>query len=75
MPRGDGTGPSGYGPGTGQGKGLRRGQGKGRMGGPFAAGSGGNCICPSCGAAVPHITGQPCNQMSCPKCGTRMTRG
>ena len=74
MPRGNGTGPTGQGPGTGKGKGLGRGQGRGRMGGPFAAGSGGNCVCPSCGATVPHIAGQPCNQRSCLKCGTKMTR-
>jgi hypothetical protein len=59
MPRGNGTG---------------QGQGRGRMGGPFAAGPGGNCVCPSCGTIVPHIVGQPCNQRSCPKCGTKMTR-
>ena len=65
MPRGNGTGP---------GRGMGQGQGKGRMGGPFAAGPGGNWVCPSCGTIVPHIVGQPCNQRSCPKCGTKMTR-
>jgi hypothetical protein len=77
MPRGDGTGPSGQGPGTGrgQGKGQGQGQGKGRMGGPFAAGPGGSCVCPNCGATVAHTVGQPCNAISCPKCGTQMTRG
>ena len=72
MPRGDGTGPTGQGPGTG--RGMGRGQGRGRMGGPFAAGPGGNCVCPNCGAAVVHAAGQPCNAKSCPKCGTKMTR-
>jgi hypothetical protein len=75
MPRGDGTGPLGRGPGTGRGMGGGRGQGRGRMGGPSAAGPGGECICPSCGGRVPHVAGQPCNQRACPKCGATMTRG
>jgi hypothetical protein len=72
MPRGNGTGPTGQGPGRGQGMG--RGRGRGRMGGPFAAGPGGSCVCPRCGQRVAHVTGQPCNAMSCPKCGANMTR-
>ncbi len=64
MPRGDGTGPAGQGPGS---------SGRGRMGGQ-GAGSGGNCVCPSCGEKVEHKTGQPCNQLECPKCGTGMVR-
>jgi hypothetical protein len=68
MPRGDGTGP----PGGGQGGG--KGRGRGRMGGPFAAGPGGQCVCPSCGHKVQHVSGQPCNQRKCPKCGTMMAR-
>jgi hypothetical protein len=74
MPRGDGTGPAGPGGGAGRGMGRRQGQGRGRMGGPFAAGSGGNCVCPNCGHTTPHVAGQPCNQKNCPKCGARMTR-
>ncbi|MBP8912836.1 MAG: DUF5320 family protein [Phycisphaerae bacterium] len=73
MPRGDGTGPTGQGPGTG--RGLGRGTGAGRMGGPFSAGPGGYCVCPSCGHRVSHVAGQPCNQQSCPQCGSPMTRG
>ncbi len=72
MPRGNGTGPLGQGAGTG--RGMGRGQSKGRMGGPFAAGAGGSCVCPDCGATVAHVAGQPCNTKSCPKCGTKMTR-
>jgi len=83
MPRGDGTGPMGQGPGTGrgmgggrgQGLGQGQGQGQGRMGGPLAAGPGGSCVCLKCGNKVPHTAGQPCNQKTCPKCGTTMTRG
>ena len=68
MPRGDGTGPmGGGGPGTG------RGGGRGRMGG-FAAGPGGNCVCPQCGKIVAHQLGAPCTQMKCPACGATMTR-
>lgn len=73
MPRGDGTGPTGRGPGTGRGLGRGRGAGQGRMGG-FAMGPGGNCVCPSCGHVVAHQVGTPCNQMKCPKCGQMMTR-
>jgi len=75
MPRGDGTGPTGQGPGTGRGMGRQTGTGRGRMGGPFAAGPGGNCVCPSCGHKATHTAGQPCNQVQCPKCGAAMTRG
>ena len=64
MPRGDGTGqPTGGG------------RGRGRMGGPFAAGPSGYCVCPKCGNRILHTQGQPCNQMACPKCGATMTRG
>jgi len=63
MPRGDGMGPPSDG-----------GRGGGRMRGPLAAGPGGNCMCPNCGHKVPHVAGQPCNQRSCPKCGTAMVR-
>jgi len=41
---------------------------------PLAAGPGGNCICPNCGHRLPHSAGQPCNQQTCPKCGTAMAR-
>ena len=75
MPRGNGTDPSGKGSGAGRGIGRGKRQGRGRMGGPFAAGPGGSCVCPGCGATTPHVAGQPCNQRSCPKCGTKMTRG
>ncbi len=73
MPRGDGTGPAGQGPGTG--KGLGRGGGRGRMGGARpGSGPGGNCVCPSCGAVVAHQRGVPCYQVQCPKCGAAMTK-
>jgi len=44
------------------------------MGGPRAAGPGGNCVCPSCGKRVPHERGVPCYQRECPNCGTRLVR-
>ncbi|MDP2922670.1 MAG: hypothetical protein Q8O30_02990 [Candidatus Omnitrophota bacterium] len=73
MPRGDGTGPYGQGPGTG--KGMGRGAGRGRMGGNRqGVGPAGNCICPGCGTKVPHQAGVPSYSMNCPKCGTRMIR-
>jgi len=71
MPRGDGTGPTGKGPGTGRGQG--RGGGRGRMGGS-GLGPGGNCVCPKCGKTVTHKLGVPCYQVNCPDCGTAMVR-
>ncbi len=71
MPRGDGTGPRGQGPGTE--RGMGRGGGRGQGGG-FAAGPGGGCVCPNCGATAPHQTGSPCYEQQCPKCGAEMTR-
>jgi len=65
----------GRGGGRGGGRGLGGGGGRGRMGGTKpGAGPSGYCICPNCGHKVPHQAGQPCYQMSCPKCGTRMVR-
>jgi len=73
MPKGDGTGPFGQGPGTG--RGMGRGGGRGRMAGNRpGAGPGGYCICPSCGEKVPHQAGSPCYNLTCPKCGSRMVR-
>ena len=81
MPRGDGTGPMGQGPGTGRrklgtnrGTGQQAATGRGRGGGPLAAGPGGECVCPNCGFNAAHTVGQPCNQKPCPKCGAKMTR-
>jgi len=60
---------------VGRGMGFGRGRsGRGRMGGPFAAGPGGTCVCPSCKNKVSHQVGVPCYQMKCPKCGTPMVR-
>ena len=91
MPRGDGTGPRGQGPGTGRGMGRRAGNPQGGMGIGTPRGTGrglgrssesggglgpsGDCVCPSCGARVSHQAGAACNQMTCPKCGAKMTRG
>ena len=67
MPRGDGTGPLGQGPGMGRGMG----RGGGNQSG---AGPGGNCVCPNCGERAPHQQGAPCYEVNCPKCGTKMQR-
>jgi hypothetical protein len=48
-----------------------RGQGKGNKPG---SGPGGNCICPKCGCKVPHQVNQPCMEVACPQCGTKMRR-
>ncbi len=70
MPRGDMTGP----PQGGAGRGMGGGRG-GRMGGNRpGAGPGGECVCPNCGARVPHQVGKPCYSISCPKCSTKMVR-
>lgn len=64
----------------GRGRGARGGRsaggsGRGRMGGTKpGAGPGDYCLCPNCGHKVPHQVGQPCYNMSCPKCGSRMVR-
>ena len=60
--------------GGGRGGGVGAGRGRGRMGG-FAAGPGGSCVCPRCGYSTSHVIGTPCYQQTCPKCGSRMTRG
>jgi hypothetical protein len=73
MPRGDGTGPLGQGPGTG--RGMGRGAGRGRMGGNRqGAGPAGNCVCFACGTKVVRKAGTLCVSMNCPKCGTMMMR-
>lgn len=69
MPRGDGTGSMGQ----GSGRGGQAAGGRGR-GGDFAAGPGGNCVCPKCGEKEPHQVGIPCYEKKCPKCGTEMIR-
>ena len=47
---------------------------RGSMGSPLATGPGGLCVCPACGEKVQHRQRQPCNPMTCPKCGAKMTR-
>lgn len=61
---------------AGSGRGIGRGLGgRGRMRGTRpGAGPSGECVCPSCGARVPHKAGIPCYNTNCPKCGTRMMR-
>ena len=48
--------------------------GRGRMPGGFGLGPGGNCRCVTCGDIVVHVTGQPCYQIRCPKCGNPLVR-
>ena len=53
----------------------RMGPGRGRgLGGGFAMGPEGECICPKCETRMQHQLGQPCFKQKCPKCGTPMTR-
>jgi len=49
-------------------------KGNANKNGPFAAGPGGKCVCPECGATKKHTTGTPCTDENCPKCETKMTR-
>ena len=58
---------------AGRGAGKRGRGGRGQKGG-FGGGSGGECVCPSCGKRTPHERGVPCIEVSCPECGTAMTR-
>jgi len=69
-PRGRGLGP---GRGAGRGAGRAVG-GRGRMGGPAAAGPGGQCVCPKCGYKKDHKLGTPCYLEVCPKCETKLIR-
>ncbi|HPN84172.1 MAG TPA: hypothetical protein PK821_02440 [Victivallales bacterium] len=79
MPRGKGRGLAGVGGGQGGcgggigGFGAGAGGG-GRMGGPFAAGPVGECVCPKCGKTVPHQRGVPCISRKCPSCGSVLAR-
>jgi hypothetical protein len=34
----------------------------------YEMGSGGSCICPNCGAKIPHRRGIPCQEERCPGC-------
>jgi hypothetical protein len=75
MPRGDGTGPpSSTAPGAGRGAGMG-GAREGRVGSSKAGEvPEGECMCPNCGATVPHELGIPCYFTKCPKCGSKMVR-
>ena len=66
----------GQGRGQGGGGGMGRGGGGGGQGrgGGFVLGPDGECMCTSCGYRTPHQIGTPCYNLSCPKCGARMTR-
>jgi predicted amidophosphoribosyltransferase len=37
-------------------------------------GVGGQCLCPKCETKIPHERGIPCQDMKCPRCGTKMLR-
>jgi predicted Fe-Mo cluster-binding NifX family protein len=75
-----GQGGKGSGRGKGQGgKGSGRGKEQGgRRSGGIVRGSGagqtGTCICPQCGQQQAHQRGVPCFELTCPKCGSAMTR-
>ncbi len=64
-----GTGPEGLGDAGGRSALSRPGAWNKAQGGP-----GGFCVCPKCGATVPHERGIPCSQVRCPECSAAMTR-
>ena len=68
--RGKGRGSAGGGRGGSRGQGS----GLGRNNGTQKAGTGGDCVCPSCGHKAQHVVSKPCYNEKCPKCGTLMTR-
>ena len=37
-------------------------------------GPSGDCLCPKCGARLPHVKGTPCRDLRCPDCGSAMVR-
>ena len=41
---------------------------------PSGLGTGGECVCPSCGYTMPHQRNVKCNEQTCPKCGAKMIR-
>jgi electron transport complex protein RnfB len=63
--------PFGFGRRGGRGRHGRGGLGRGGGRGSFVAG---DCLCPRCGAVLPHRPGVPCFQIACPGCGSPMTR-
>jgi len=49
-----------------------RGDGQGNGGAPQGDGGASICICPKCNKELPHVKGTPCNEVTCPDCGTPM---
>jgi len=48
-------------------------RGRRGIGGGFARGPGGECICPNCGYREPHQLGVSCYTKKCPECEAPMT--
>ncbi len=66
-------------PGRGSGRGRRRatdsgGRNQRQQDQWQAMGPTGQCICPKCGTTTPHRRGTPCQEASCPSCGSKMLR-
>lgn len=49
-------------------------RGRGRKGAGGGMGAGGNCVCVKCGYSTSKITGIPCKQEKCPRCGAVLLR-
>jgi DNA-directed RNA polymerase subunit RPC12/RpoP len=58
----------------GMGIGTPRGMGQGGGKRSVDLGPSGDYVCPSCGTKVSHQAGNPCYQVSCPKCGAKMMK-
>lgn len=51
---------------------YERGKGRGKGGPRQGDGGAKYCKCPKCGHTIDHERGKPCQEISCPKCGTKM---
>ncbi|HKJ69714.1 MAG TPA: hypothetical protein VKA68_17290 [bacterium] len=65
--------------GRGAGRGSRRANGSGgrnqrQQEQSQGLGPAGQCLCPRCGATIPHRRGTRCQEVSCPSCGSKMLR-
>lgn len=51
---------------------MPKGQGQGKNGPKQGEGGPAQCVCPECGATLPHTVDTPCISVECPECGVAM---